>query len=307
VYDQASRFLLRLGAEALLLWLLGATRAEVRFVDWLDTRSVPWPGQPDRICDTVAWLSDRADGDRPWALVAESQVQPDPDMFGRLLQYLGAVRVDLRPGRSRGDRFHVGAVVINLTGQGQTGQSMRLGRTRVLTELGVAERDLAGLSAEELLRDVEARRAPRLVLAWLPLMQNGGEPAIIRRWLDVAGQEADKKMREALGLALVFAERAGCGAAWREALRGWDVMESQIVKEWTAQARAEGLALGKAEGLREGEAKALLRVLQRRFKAVPDDLRAAVEAVQEAERLAAWLDLALEARSLRQFRTRAGL
>jgi hypothetical protein len=303
VYDQASRFLLRLGAQAWLLWLLGAKPEEVGFVCWLDTRALPWPGQPDRTCDTVAWLSDHSDGDRPRALVAESQVQPDPEMFGRLSQYLGAVRVDLRPGRSRGDRFHVGAVVVNLTGKGQVGQTMRLGRTRVSTELGVAEWNLGELDAGEVLAEVAAGRAPRLVLAWLPLMRNGSELAIIQRWLELARQETDKEKREALGLALVFAEKAGCGAAWREALKGWDVMESQVVREWTAQARAEGEAKGKAEG----KAEALLQVLQRRFKAVPDDLRSAIQAVQGPDRLTAWIDLAFESRSLRQFRHKAGL
>jgi hypothetical protein len=119
----------------------------------------------------------------------------------------------------------------------------------------------------------------------------------------LASQETDKKKREALGLAQIFAERAGCGDAWREALKGWDVVESQIVKEWTDRAFAEG----KAEGVSEGEAKALLRMLQRRFKKVPDDLRSAIEAVKDAERLTAWIDLAFDARSLSQFRTKAGL
>jgi hypothetical protein len=64
VYDQASRFLLRLEA-LLLLWLLKVTAEEVGFVGWLDTRGVPWPGQPDRTCDTIAEVRDRAEGDRP--------------------------------------------------------------------------------------------------------------------------------------------------------------------------------------------------------------------------------------------------
>src|SRR5947209_8740721 len=85
VFDQASRFLLRLDALALLLWLLRTTADKVAFAGWLDTRQVPWPGQADRICDTVASLLDRTDGDRPWAVVAEFQVEPDPEMFGRLL------------------------------------------------------------------------------------------------------------------------------------------------------------------------------------------------------------------------------
>jgi hypothetical protein len=96
-------------------------------------------------------------------------------------------------------------------------------------------------------------------------------------------------------MAVLFAEKAGHGAAWREALKGWDVMESQIVKEWTAQARAEGAAL------------ALLRMLERRFKTVPDDLRTAIEAVADAARLVDCIDHVQQSRTLRQFRQKAGL
>jgi hypothetical protein len=319
VYDQASRFVIRLGSLPMLLWLLGASEEDIGFVEWLDTRGLPWPGQPDRTCDTVAWLTDRARGDVPWAVVVEVQVEPDAKMFGRLLIYLGTVWMGRRPARGRGDRFNVGAVVVNLTGKGHTGQSMRLGRTRVLTDLSIPEWNFSELDAEELFREVEAGRAPRLALAFLPLMQKGGDQGIIDRWVELARQEPDKEKREALALAEVFAEKAGCGPAWNKALKGWDVMESQVVKRWTAQARAEGEAKGEARGKAEGEAKgksegkaegmaeALVKVLQRRFKAVPDDLRAAVAATQDAKRLTDWIDLAFEARSLRAFRQKAGL
>src|SRR5262249_1502144 len=157
------------------------------------------------------------------------QADPDPEMFGRLLEYLGAAWRKLRPSPQRGDRFCVGAVVVNLTGRGNCSQRMRLCKSRVLTELGVAEWNLAEEPADHRLRLVKAGKAPRLALAWLPLMQNGGEVGMIRRWLAQAQQEEDPQKRQALGLALVFAEKAGCGSAWQEALKGWDVTESQIV------------------------------------------------------------------------------
>src|SRR4051794_17855555 len=174
VYDQACRFLLHLDA-AVLLWLLGLTAREVEFDSWLDTRGLPWPGQPDRTCDTVAYLRDLTDGGRPWAQVAEFQAQPDPEMFGRLLEYLGAAWRQLRPSGERGDRFCVGAVVVNLTGRGECGRTMRLGKSRVRLRLGVAEWNLADVSALGVLRRVQAGQAPRLLLAWLPLMKRGGE------------------------------------------------------------------------------------------------------------------------------------
>ncbi len=294
VYDQASRFLMHLDALPLLLWLLGTTQARIGFVQWVDTRRLVWPGQPDRTCDTVAWVVDRADGSRPWVVV-EFQAEADPEMFGRLLQYLGAVWLDARPSRLPGDRFCVGAVVVNLTGTGQASQHMKLGDTGVLVHLGARERNLAALSADDLLDQVQAKQAPPLALAWLPVMHHGGDSARIKRWLKLADREADKNKRQALGLAQVFAEKAGCGPAWEDALKGWDVVESAIVKRWTAQARVEG------------KAEALVEVLEGRFKGVPDDLRAAVLGQKDALRLKEWISLALKERSLRQFRQKAGL
>jgi hypothetical protein len=301
VYDQACRFLLQLDV-AVLLWLLGLSVDEVAFDRWLNTRHLPWPGQPDRTCDTVAYLRDRTDGGRPWAQVAEFQVEPDPEMFGRLLEYLGAAWRQLRPSAERGDRFCVGAVVVNLTGKGQCSQRMRLGKSRVWTDLGVAEWTLAEESADQLLRLVKAGKVPRLALAWLPLMQRGGEVGIIRRWLELARQEPDQHNRQALGLALVFAEKAGWGEAWRRALEGWEMTESEIVNEWTAQARAEGEAKGEVKG----RAAALLRVLGR-WGEVPQALRQAIGRVKGSARLDGWIDLALQAQTLDEFRQQAGL
>jgi hypothetical protein len=307
VYDQASRFLMHLDALPLLLWLLGTTRARIDFVQWVDTRRLVWPGQPDRTCDTVAWVVDRADGSRPWAVVVEFQAEADPEMFGRLLQYLGAVWLDARPSTLPGDRFFVGAVVVNLTGTGQASQHMELADTEVLVHLGVRERNLAALSADDLLDQVEAKQAPRLALAWLPVMHHGGDSGRIKRWLKLADRETDKNRRQALGLAQVFAEKAGCGPAWEKALKGWDVMESPIVKRWTAQARAEGEARGEARGEAKGKAEALVQVLEERFEEVPADLRAALAGQKDARRLKEWLSLALTERSLRLFRQKAGL
>src|SRR5262245_6906133 len=117
-YDEACRFVLHLGKLPLLLWLLGMKEAEVRFESWASTETIPWPGHPNRRCDTVAWILDLADGDRPWLIVAEFQIEPDPDMLFRLMEYMGALGRRLRPGDNPKDRFCVGAVVVNLTGEG---------------------------------------------------------------------------------------------------------------------------------------------------------------------------------------------
>ena len=65
-FDQACRYFLRLWALPLLAWLLRLAPAELEFVEWLDTRHLAWPGQPDRTCDTVAHLRDPTQGGLPW-------------------------------------------------------------------------------------------------------------------------------------------------------------------------------------------------------------------------------------------------
>src|SRR5262249_18557088 len=51
-FDRASRYGAKLDPVGFLRWLLG--EATLLFRRWLDTRSLPFPGEPDRTCDTVA-------------------------------------------------------------------------------------------------------------------------------------------------------------------------------------------------------------------------------------------------------------
>ena len=64
-------------------------------------------------------------------------------------------------------------------------------------------------------------------------------------------------------------------------------------EEWKNEGLAEGLMRGRAEG----KAETLLRQLERRFGAVPEDARTRVLAAQ-VEDLDAWLDAILSASSL---------
>jgi predicted transposase YdaD len=71
--------------------------------------------------------------------------------------------------------------------------------------------------------------------------------------------------------------------------------------------RAEGKAEGEAKGKVEGEARMLLHILEKKFKQVPDDLRAAIQGVKEPERLTALADVAVSVRSLQRFRQKADI
>jgi hypothetical protein len=136
------------------------------------------------------------------------------------------------------------------------------------------------------------------------LVASIAEPRIMEQWKRLAEPEADRVRRADYGgLALVFAEAAGRLAVWKNALEGWNMVESQQVLEWMAQ----GEAKGKAEGLAEGEVKdrvsALLRLLELRFPpAVPADLETTIRTTTDLEVLLRWFDAAAIADSLDDFR-----
>src|SRR5271163_4852587 len=95
-FDWACRRLARLAPLPLLTWLLTSFTQHLRFVNWLDTRTASSKEDPQRIRDRVAELQELLQG-RPWLLLLEFQGEPDPDMFGRLLIYLGTSWLELRP------------------------------------------------------------------------------------------------------------------------------------------------------------------------------------------------------------------
>lgn len=55
-FDQAARYAVRrLDPEGFLRWLLGEHLWSAwSWRGWLDTQTVPFPGEPDRRCGTVA-------------------------------------------------------------------------------------------------------------------------------------------------------------------------------------------------------------------------------------------------------------
>ncbi len=62
-----------------------------------------------------------------------------------------------------------------------------------------------------------------------------------------------------------------------------------------------------AELLANAKAEALLRVLQKRYRQLPEELTAAIRTCPDSARLDHWLDAAGEAESLERFRQQAGL
>jgi hypothetical protein len=240
-FDKASRFAAKLDPPAFLGWALGLSADAFVFRGWLDTRDLPFPGAPDRVSDTVAHLENVSAHGVPWAVAVEFQLQPDPDMFGRVMGYLSGVWLNRKPDDERGSRFHLGAVVVNLTGSGTASRDMSWPESGLRTQLGIAERNLERESAIDLLMQIEAGRWSRSLLPWVPLMSGGGEADIIVRWKALATAEPNSRRKAELGgLALVLADGAGHKDIWKQQLEGWNVTESSIVNEWMAIAEARG-------------------------------------------------------------------
>ena len=304
VYDQASRFAARIDPPGLLGWLLGLPADAFAFRGWLDTRAVPFPGDPGRTNDTVARLDDPATHGIPWAVAVEWQARPNPDMFGRLTGYLSGLWLGLRPDDERGSRFHVGAAVVNLTGSGTSSREMRWPAARLVTHLEVVERNLERESAADLLAGVESGQWPRCVLPWVPLMAGGDSPEIVGRWVQLAGAEPDPRRRADLAsLAQLFAERAGRKNLWHEKLRRWNVEESALMNEWMAKFEARGLALGEARGLALGESrgaaeearKLVLRLGAKRSGPASVEIEGAIRAIPDCDHLERLVERILDA------------
>ena len=303
IYDQACRYLLHVCAAPLLSWLLRLAPGRLDFVGWLDTRALPWPGQPDRICDTVAYLRDRDAGGVPWAVPVEFQSDPDPAMFGRGMVYLGNLWLGRRPAELRGDRFEVGMIVVNLRGRGRCSREMKLSHTKLLTALGVVEHNLSRLSAAKTLRRIEAGKAPAALLPWIPLFQGGYQAGIISEWVRLAKQQTDADVLQVIPLTQYFAEAAGCHEAWRETLEGLNVIKSQVFEEWTALAQQK--AVKKTQ--HEERATMVLRFLRRMQADLPADLEQAIRGVDDLSRLDAIVDIAFASASIEDFRRATGL
>ena len=97
------------------------------------------------------------------------------------------------------------------------------------------------IDAQTTLTDIAAGTVPNVVLILIPLMQGGDNAAIIQQWLSLAAAEANDYRKSLLGsLALIFAGATTGIDLWRQALKGWNMIQSPIVQEWQAEARMKG-------------------------------------------------------------------
>src|SRR5262249_16279260 len=179
-------------AVEFIRWLLNLPADAFAFREWLDTRGLPFPGESDRVSDTVASLEDLARGGVPWVLAIEFQSQPDAKMFGRLLIYIGGLCLTYKPDSERGSRFQLGAAVVNLTGSGSSSGEMVWIEAGIELRFQVRERNLESESAADLLTEIEAGKWSRCLLPWIPLMSGGNSTDTIDRWKTLADAEPNR-------------------------------------------------------------------------------------------------------------------
>jgi hypothetical protein len=272
--------------------------AASKFVRWQDTRTVPFPGEPDRVCDTVAEFAHPTEPRRRCLVDVEVQADPDADMLERLGEYAFRLRRELRHGPGDADKYAVLGVVLNLTGAEQPSHlDMTVPEWSDAGQwLKVAQGTLSTENARATLARIAAGELEPWVLPWLPLLRGAAEAANMAEWMRLAAQEPDRRSRSDFGaLAVVFAELAGTASIWRKALKGWNMRESPQVLEWQAEARTEA-SLEKA-------AKYLRQALQLRFGVpVPEDLDGQIAAIKKEAELDRWFDASLTAPSLDAFR-----
>jgi hypothetical protein len=301
VYDQAGRYLIRKKPLPVLRRLVPRLMERFLWQRWVDTGLPAFPGDPDRICDLIAELRHHDQTEAPRLLDIELQAAPLSDMLERAGEYAYRLRREVRHGPTGTDKYLVLTVLINLTGAAQAPELLMVDEAQ---DLGYRARVVVWTLREDdaaaTLAQIASDAEKRCLLPWIPLMHHGGEEAIIGEWKRLAAQETDDRWRADYGgLALVFAELAGCAAQWRAALKEWNVQQSQQVLEWQEAARKE---TRKETELQNARAY-LLRALQLRFQGpVPADLASAIAALQDGEELSRWFDAALTAASLEAFR-----
>lgn len=301
-YDQSARYAVRfLDVLGFFAWLLGVRFAAAwRFSRWLDTQAVPFPGLPDRRCDTVAAF-DRVAGDHPpLAVIVEFMSRTRHPTLVRLAQYGLQVATDCPVQLDPRVEYACVGAIVNLTGGEQpatlnqvppdTGGLGLKGKYKVVT--------LQTTDAERFLAAIRRGKHSRSLLVWVPLMRGADTPEFVARWRAEVELEPDARIRgDVVGLALVFSELVDRRPMWKRGLEGLDVERSKTVMEWEQR------------GALRARRSDLLKFLQFRVGgSLAGDIQQAVESQDDLATLEQWIDAVSSAAfTLDAFRAQIGL
>jgi hypothetical protein len=256
--------------------------ADLKYQRWLPTQMIAFPGEPDRRCDTVAELASQAQTQPPWAYVLEVEARARSRFPDRLFEYQARAARRLRHGPRNRDCYLIACGAIVLTGRLPP---VRLKMRLPGTKLGLSWRarifNMSTRSAMKTLERIASGQLSRAILAWIPLMRGGGSAEVVKRWLEVCGDEPDEQRRmDYANLARVFAERAGCLDVWKKALEGWQMWKSKVIQEW----RDDGRVQGRVEGQRD----LLVKMVKLKYPNLPGELLTRIEKSDDPAALEAW-------------------
>ena len=295
VFDQAARFAAQAHPEVIPCGRLEKAGLSLRFREWIDTRSLPLPGGPDRTADLVAALDDPV-AEQPWIIIVEFQAQVDETKLDVTLEEVAILRNRVRHGPERAGRYHVTAMLVYLRGRCPSALlDMTLpdgtGTRHAPLVWNVMDED-AALTLEA----VASGRTSAGMLFWVPLMAGADAGETISRWKALATDSIKDQRRrgDLASIAMVFAELAGRVPEWQRGLEGFEMTESKIVNEWIRQGEVKGL-------LAQGRQK-LLRLVERKFTGlVPDNVVSLINQQDSLDVLDLWFDEAISAQSIEDF------
>jgi hypothetical protein len=295
VLDQAARYAAQADPEVVVGRLLRNTDASLRFQWWVDTRTTPRPGQPDRTADRVAELVEDNNPQQPWLLLFEFQAQHDPDKLDVTLVEAAQLRLELRHGEERRGKFKIVVALVYLQGTcPDSVLDMTLSGgwgTKHATLVWNVANDLAGAGLDSL----AAGTVTWGILFWLPLMSGADDPVILTRWREQAMRVENVRVRgDLIRIALLFADLAGRLAVWSDAMKEWNMIDSPLVLQWTAEARRDTELATRREDI--------LMTLRARFpEPLSEEIVKVINHQDSVQLLRAWFHAALYSPSLAAF------
>ncbi len=176
VLDQAARYAAQADPEIVVRRVLREVHASLQFRAWVDTRTTPRPGQPDRTADRIAELVENNNPQQPWLLLFEFQAQHDPDKLEVTLVEAAQLRLELRHGQERRGKYNIVVALIYLQGtcpESIVDMTLPGGWGTKHTALVW---NVATDSASEALDSLDAGIVTWGILFWIPLMSGADDP-----------------------------------------------------------------------------------------------------------------------------------
>lgn len=278
-YDQLARLACKLDGPGLFDWIQRRQGGVVRYAfrDWDDARRLAVVPGLERINDLVADLRPLGGDDEPHFVITEIESEARRFQLQRLGVYANLLSIEKATLR-------IGVCLLNLTGRKEPAKvTLAIPGPFGRIEIEPQVVNLCEDDALATLADMAADRTARSLLAWIPLMAGGGDPAAINAWLVEILQVPDAETRRNLAVyAATFAELTPAQPSWAQALERYGMMESILFNR-----------VRKDEKVRNAREFLLEAIAVRLSSPVPDDLRLAIEGTNDQETLGRWYRVAL--------------